>query len=246
MSETGDVGDESKADNRGNIWRSPVLWIMCLAIPALVGGGVWGVRQYFAPILGKSEPELTGLVNPPPPSVDVPVRVPVAQRALGAVAGVAVGNAPPPSQVWRVAGWLGCTVPLDDGSGGMRPCGESTRGGQTISRTSSVVLQSDGNQRRVVSMSTCRWIERDRYVLCDVDGERVTPWTGRGAVTQVVDPVASKSREQSAPVSERSDLAGADARGVSPASRSPAGAPVKAGTVVTVVADSEYASRPWR
>lgn len=51
QSESGDVGDESKADNRGNIWRSPTLWLMATSIPVLVIAGVLGVRSYFAPIL---------------------------------------------------------------------------------------------------------------------------------------------------------------------------------------------------
>ena len=94
-------------------------------------------------------------------------------------------------------------------------------------------------------MADCRWIERDLYVLCDVDGERVTPWTGRGAVTKVVDPEASVQARQSAVSSERSDLRSADARPV-PASVQQASTAHATATVVTVVPDSEYASRPWR
>jgi zona occludens toxin len=242
MSQTGDVGDESKADQRGNIWASPILWLMVLVIPLLIGGGVYGVRQFFAPVLGNAEPQVPPLVNPPPPLPD-PVRVSSAQRAVEAVSGVSVSGQVPYSSVWRVAGWGGCSIPLNDGSGGMRPCGEASSGGVTISRTSTAVLVSEGGSQRVVPMADCRWIEQDRYVLCDIDGERVTPWTGRGAVTQVVDPAAKPAnRVQSAPTSERSDLGGADAHGLPAAQVSSPG--VASG--VTVVADSEYPSRPWR
>lgn len=240
MSQTGEVGDESKADRRGNIWSSPLLWLLVLVIPLLIGGGVYGVRQFFAPVLNKPGPQTAGLVNPPPPSPAESGRPSAALRAVETVSGVSASGQVPYSAVWRVGGWLGCTVPLDDGSGGMRPCGETSSGGQKVSRTSSVVLMSEGGARRIVPMSGCRWIELERYVLCDVDGERVTPWTGRGAVTQVIDPSAKPaSRVQSAPTGERSDPGGADAHGLPSAQASSPGASV------TVVADSEYASRPW-
>lgn len=209
MSQTGDVGDESKADNRGNIWRSPLLWIMVVFIPILVAGGVWGLRVYFAPLLNKDKPPapaaVSGLVNPPPPDSAPQAKRSTATRAVETVTGMASG--PVPSATWRVAGWTGC---FDSSSSlVIKTCGPADlpHGQGTIPRTSSVVLVSAGGGTRIVPMSSCRWIDQGRYVLCDVDGERVTPWTGRGAVTRVVDPEASPAPLSPAEASsERSDL----------------------------------------
>jgi zona occludens toxin len=244
QSETGDVGDESKADNRGNIWRSPALWGLVVAIPVLVLPGVWGVHRFF-------DPEARGLhvqselVNPPPAAAAPVQQVRAsADRVVQAVTGVSVSGAAPMSATWRVAGWLGCSVPVEGDPSRVKPCGASVTGAGSVSRTSSVVL-TDGSSRRIVPMAECRWIERDLYVLCDVDGERVTPWTGRGAVTKVVDPEASAQAQQSAGRSERSDQRPADAGPLSASVQRPS-TPHATATVVTVVPDSEYASRPWR
>lgn len=249
QSETGEVGDESKADRRGNLFASPALWSLFLMVVLCLVGGIWGMVRYFNPVLHKEPVVAQPVVNPAPPGMEYldakpePEASSKATRMAQTVTGQTFGAAPPPSPVWQVVGWLGCTTTTDDGS--IKPCGASQTGSGTISRTSNVVLRSDGRGTRFVPMSACKWIERDRYVLCDIDGERVTPWTGRGAVTQTVDSVASSSSGQSAPARERSDRAGADARDAS-ASASLVGASAQAGTVVTVVPDSEYPSRPWR
>lgn len=247
QSETGDVGDESKADNRGNIWRSPILWIMAVAIPAFVIAGVLGIRSYFAPILGDKAGSTAHLVNPPPPGMSelTQPQATMTERVVYATTG-RVGDSPAVSAVWRVAGWLGCSMPVDGDSSSVKPCGPSVTGSGTISRTSSVVL-SDGVSTRIVSMAACKWIDRDRYVLCDVDGERVTPWTGRGAVTKVVDPEARPvSGRQSTTGSERSDLTAVDAGRVHPAEGTANAGTLAASSGFTVVPDTEYSSRPWR
>lgn len=240
QSQTGEVGDESKADRRGNVFGSPALWSLMLMVTVCLIGGTWGMLQYFKPLIdGPQAVAQPVLVNPPPPEPAQPqARPTVAQRAVEATFDQPADGNLPPSAVWRVAGWLGCSKPLDDG--GIRPCGASETGSGTISRTSSAVLAGDGNQQRFVPISICRWIERDRYLLCDVDGERVTPWTGRGAVTQVVDPVVNpESSGQSAPSSERSDLRGADA------SDQPAtpGTSVQSSSTVTVIEDTSRSPR---
>lgn len=234
QSESGDVGDESKADNRGNIWRSPLLWLMATAVPAFLIAGVLGIRSYFAPILDKPDQQQPAFVNPPPPGMEddfQPVAQP--QGLAGRVVEVSTGVSSEPmgSAVWRVAGWLGCSEPVPGNPSQIQPCGALAVQGGTISRTSSVVL-TDGSTNRIVPMSGCQWIQQGLYVLCDVDGERVTPWTGRGAVTKVVDPKQRPASVQSSAESERSDRPADDVRA--------------SGVSVVVVPDTEYASRPWR
>jgi len=248
QSESGDVGDESKADNRGNIWRSPALWTIALVIPVLVLGGVMGLRSYFAPILGDKPEPVAQLVNPAPPGMpefDQP-KATIAERVVTVTTGQTASGDPLPSPVWSVSGWLGCTVPVDGDPSQVKPCGPSDRGVQSISRSSNVVL-TDGTRTRFVPMSRCRWIDRDRYVLCDIDGERITPWTGRGAVTKVVDSEARPVDSlQSTADGERSDPAAVDARGeLLPSEQQTVGTRAE-GPRVTVVQDNEYPSRPWR
>lgn len=247
QSQTGDVGDETKADNRGNIWRSPALWGLVIAIPVLVVPGIWGVKKFFNPA-SHGVHQQSELVNPPPtapPVVAVEQARGSADRVVQAVTGVSTSGAVPMSGTWRVSGWLGCSLAVDGDPSRVKPCGPSVTGSGTISRTSSVVL-TDGSSTRIVSMASCRWIDRDLYVLCDVDGERVTPWTGRGAVTKVVDPEATAQTSRSAARGERSDPRAADAGSHSVSSSQQLSALPASGTVVTIVPDSEYPSRPWR
>lgn len=220
QSQTGEVGDESKADRRGNVFASPSFWaLMLLVVVSLLGGSI-GLYSYFSPVInGPSKPVQSSLVNPPPPEpVQPQPRASVAERAVKTVVPLPSDGNLPPSAVWRVAGFAGCSV--TDDSGVIRPCGPSVSGSGSLSRTSSVILAGDANQRRIMPLSSCRWIERDLYLLCDVDGERVTPWTGRGAVTQVVDSVATDGGRQSVPESERSDRPGTDAGSQKPAKTS--------------------------
>lgn len=58
MSETGNAGDESTVDQRGNVWKRPGLWAMLVAgLGCLAFGGTWvyGVTKDPAAALGASE-----------------------------------------------------------------------------------------------------------------------------------------------------------------------------------------------
>ena len=46
----------------------------------------------------------------------------------------------------------------------------------------------NGSRYRYVLMSQCNFFEGGIDIYCDIDGERVTPWSGRGAVTTVFQP----------------------------------------------------------
>ncbi|NNN24667.1 zonular occludens toxin domain-containing protein [Pseudomonas nitroreducens] len=230
QSVTGDIGDESKADDRGNKFKSPMLIAVLLGTVYLGYSGITGIFSFFdkqAP----AKPENAELVNPPPATLERKVVQAVQDRQRGGDP-VRSGD----SREWSVGGWLGCTVPTEDGS--VRPCGASVSGSGTISRTSSVILVSGNGARRIVSMSSCRWIDRDRYVECDVDGLRVTPWTG-GQRSGASSPARAVD---SAAVSERSGLTTAAATAPHVQAQRVDRQPM----AVTVVPDTEYPSRPWR
>jgi len=58
-----------------------------------------------------------------------------------------------------------------------------------VSRTARVVLVSTSGLTRIVPLGECRFFTGQMDMYCDIEGERITPWTGRGAVTSVIDPV---------------------------------------------------------
>ncbi|MFS2127440.1 hypothetical protein, partial [Pseudomonas sp. Pseusp97] len=243
MSETGDVGDESKADKRGNAFRSPFVWLAVAGVLYCAVSGVSGLFEYFNPTThegvnqGESEsaaPKPAELVNP------MPVAAPVASSAV--VSTTAKPSGPPVSETWRVAGWLGCTMPAsDDSDATVRPCGASEQGGLKVSRTSGVVLAGPGADRRIVPMETCWWLQRDRYIACSVDGAIANPWSGRSAAAATA---VSMTGSQSSAAGERSDPAALDATRSSSAHAS--ASVDRQPVAVTIVPDSEYSSRPWR
>lgn len=167
QSATGSVGDESKADKRGNVWRSPFI-IFSIAGP-IVGIPliVWWLSGFFLGGFGlvdQVEPEPViddsslGLVNPPPPSFAAPVVV------------APVVNEPPPmkySTVWHVTGYI---VRGDDDPENWLP--------------DLVILKSDIYGLRYEVASGCLLLPDRRSWQCEIDGTIVTPWTGRGDATQ--------------------------------------------------------------
>ncbi|TWH71295.1 zona occludens toxin [Azomonas agilis] len=169
QSQSGAVGDESTADGRASILKSWGLWAL---IGIVVFGGFFGVRgvsQFFSPptvqqpVAAKPKPE-------PPPQAPPPTQAAPMQRAIAEVI-----PKPEPqvtmSAVWRVGGYL-----LRDQS----------------DVTNQVILISDTGRTRIIPFEQCQWINSIQVdVYCDLDGERVTPWSGRGAVTKVIDPVTN-------------------------------------------------------
>lgn len=192
QSATGEVGDETKADGRASLLRSYGLWGLIAIV--LVGGvfGVMGVASFFSSPMAPPQPESRPAVT------EQPRHEPVARvsRAAAAVYDVKP-DGPVMSLSWRVAGYV------TSSTGSWRPPSppeppETTgtywqdyRPHQPVSMTSRVVLVSNSGLSRFVPIGECRFFPGQVDMYCDIDGERVTPWTGRGAVTSVIDPVAS-------------------------------------------------------
>lgn len=192
QSATGDVGDESKADGRASLLRSWGLWGLIGIV--VVGGvvGIAGVRAFFSsPMVPAPEPKAAPTTPAAPP--------PAPSRANRAAATVyAKPEGPVMSLTWRVGGYVMAPTgswrppsdppPADAGvywrkEGNARP----------VSRTARVVLVSTSGLTRIVPLGECRFFTGQMDMYCDIEGERITPWTGRGAVTSVIDPVASVS-----------------------------------------------------
>lgn len=160
---TGLVGDESRADKRATIWRSPLM-IITLVSPLLIGLLVWKMGQFFANGMSFSapepEPQPVVLVEPEVPSLqgvsnpwpeDMAPQSPPAQPAAPAKRGY--------SAVWRVAGH-------------MRRVDPNTKA------MADVVMLTSLSGVRYEPMHNCESISMGVHYQCEVDGDLVTPWSG--------------------------------------------------------------------
>lgn len=188
QSASGEVGDESKADGRASLLRSWGLWGL-VAIMLVCGTfGVIGIRSFFSTPVVEPRKEAAAPVVAEQPKPE-PSR---AARAATAVYTKPEG--PIMSLTWRVGGYVVAPMgswkpPVADEppSDGVYWQTESKR----VSKTARVVLVSTSGLTRVLPISECNFFAGQMDMYCDIDGERVTPWTGRGAVTSVIDPVAT-------------------------------------------------------
>lgn len=173
QSDTGNVGDESKADGRASILKSWGLWGL-IAI-SLVGGlvGVIGVKKFFTP------PEsVTNHVK----QVQAESAIKPASRASQSVYRNVTSKPTGPtlSTLWRVAGYVRAPSKRSATASQML-------GVDHVELTERVALVN-GSRYRYVLMSQCAFFDGGIDIYCDIDGERVTPWTGSGAVTTVFQP----------------------------------------------------------
>ena len=189
---TGEVGDESRADKRSNIWTSKAFIGMLIGSVFMIGGGGYGLywvsqagSRYAAKeaeIRGVSEPAQLALVNPEPTSV-----IPIASSAAIANAPASTQVNPTPSSLWRVSGYIRVSDSPPD-----QPQWPSVAGygvppdePKRLSRfaTDMAVLSSMAGNR-YIPLSDCQpYSDRINY-YCDVDGERVTPWSGQMGMTE--------------------------------------------------------------
>lgn len=226
QSQSGGVGDESKADNRGNALKSSSLLFVLIFVP--VGGFLswYGLTSYFSPHAkpaAKSE-----LVNPMPPGMEIQ---PVVVHAPEPAPALVPSSLPPQSQTWKVVGTIqrsklqgertlfdGYHDPYDQPAEVMADM---------------AILKALGGGLRYVPLTDCTWYSDRINVFCDVDGERITPWTGQGNVNGTIVPLTTVARAGTV-VTERSE--GAAVPAVNRSSQS-------AGVPVTVISDSSRAPR---
>ncbi len=173
QSQTGNVGDESKADSRSSILKSWGLW--ALIITSLIGGivGVMGIKSFFTPKTIESvEPE------PLQPQKQQTSAARASQSVYKNV--VSKPTEPRLSTLWRVAGYV------------RAPSKRSATASQMLGvehvELNERVALVNGSRYRYVEMSQCSFFEGGIDIYCDVDGERITPWSGSGAVTTVFQP----------------------------------------------------------
>lgn len=163
QSATGSVGDESKADGRGNLLKSPFIIFSLVAPIVLIPLLVWYVVGIFSSGFGMADevPDIEtdapalSIVNPEPPASQPSAPV---QMAF-------VNPDPVLSPDWQVVGYLA------RGAGE----GEDSRFGRDF-----VILKSIAGMRKVPT-SDCEILPDGYSWSCMVDGKTATPWTGMAA-----------------------------------------------------------------
>lgn len=187
---TGEVGNESRADKRSNLLRSP--WLIAqfvvpvVAVPFLL----WYVFGLFFGGMGLIEDAeevqpvaQAPLVNPLPPELhprSVQVQ-PVNPEPL-------LPPAPSESPIWRVAGYIKRVkdAPVD------HPAWASSVGYGDVTETEQhhgtmpdvILLASEFNGMRYVVTTDCEQFPDGINWKCNVDGAIATPWSGRGSSSQ--------------------------------------------------------------
>ncbi len=172
QSETGGVGDESTADGRASILKSFGLW--GLIGLALIAGtfGVIGIKNFFTP---SAETQLV--------EVEIePKKTTPASRSAQAVYQNVVSKPTGPvmSTLWRVSGYVRAAS--------KRTAVASEMLGIEHFEPVERVALYNGIRYRFIPFDQCDFLEGGIDVYCDIDGERITPWTGSGAVTTVFQP----------------------------------------------------------
>lgn len=159
QSKTGSIGDESKADGRSSILKSFGLWASLIGAVVLGLFGVIGVIGFFSVPDEPLSPDVPEIE--PKPAIQTKHPSKLANAVVNSVSSVSDSKGLPLSSTWRVAGYVQ---------------------GMGVSR---VVLQSASFGQRFVSLGDCEFYPSGIDVFCDVDGERITPWSGAGAVSTV-------------------------------------------------------------
>lgn len=192
------VGDERAMDKRANVWTSGGMIAILAFVPLGLIGGLWLGYGYVSSKLPaeevvKVEQAPKRLEAPALPPIPQPLAAPAAAPQPQAVPEPESMNVgPQPSPTWRIVGYikrkdadapetaqawaseLGYNVPPDETSGDSRRWKED----QAILRGMAGM--------RTVSLSACKRFPNSVDYYCDLDGERVTPWTGQQGLSETI------------------------------------------------------------
>ena len=171
QSQTGDVGDESTADSRASILKSWGLWLLVGMATLFLLIGFYSLSKFFSTELPEPEPEPIKQ-QPKKPSLQPTAAVSTAYKEV-----LPQPSEPPLSVLWRVGGYV--RLPIKRSS-----VASQLLGVEASNAVERVALISQ-NKTRFISIDDCEFYPNGIDVFCDVEGERVTPWSGSGAITSV-------------------------------------------------------------
>jgi len=170
QSETGDVGDESTADSRASILKSWGLWGLLSIVVFGSIFGIYGITSFFSPKQVEnpviSQPKATEPVKPFKPASNVAAAV-----FSPAVEGLRL------SPLWRVTGYVKAAKKRSKLSSEML--------GLDYVEVNERAVIFNGSRSRFIPLDQCDFFEGGFEIYCDVDGERITSYSGGGAVTTV-------------------------------------------------------------
>lgn len=215
QSETGQVGDESAADTRTNIWRSTALWLALGGGVIALGAGAVAVLSFFTPDVQEqsSDPELTDAQRLAMASqqnlssAPAPTRAPRQEPPPPPPPPSPDPATPPPSTMWRVVGYIGASDHMppspwrrsdQSGSGPdpypQYPVDQSDQSAHaSLAGTQPLVILAGITGLRYVPLSDCQPYADGINYRCDIDGERVTPWSGQLSITSTFERSAGSS-----------------------------------------------------
>lgn len=170
QSQTGDVGDESTADGRASILKSWGLWLLVGMAVVFLLTGVYSLSKFFSTEL--PEPELVKQQS------RKPLQQPAAAIATAYKEVVSTPSEPPLSVLWRVGGYVRVAAVKRSS------LANQLLGVETSKAVERVALLSQ-NKTRFISIDDCDFYPNGIDVFCDIEGERITPWSGSGAITSV-------------------------------------------------------------
>lgn len=206
QSQINTVGDEKVMDKRTSIWRSPGLIAQFTLSPLifLIAAYVlwWTINEQtkspeaeeVAAVELQEEVVLSapppGLVNPAPalPGIPAAVPAPVPAPAPATIAEL------PPSTLWRVAGYIHRSEePADAPWASVAGYGGSPDTSGQLKLRQSLAILSSMTGVRYVPLSDCDPYPDGINYSCDIDGQRVTPWSGNMGLTDTLPGTAASN-----------------------------------------------------
>lgn len=200
QSDTGMVGDETAADGRTNVWKSAFVWLTLGGGPVVGLIGLYFVISFFSSGGESSEPDLSSPLTPEQQAAihsQQNINQPVHDQPMGRPARIVQAELEQPpaaapaqqalSATWRVAGYIGKAADMHGSQGPASPPDplpgypDESLGArhQLNQRQPLVILHGVFGTVRYVLLSECTPYPDRIHWYCDVDGERVTPWSGQ-------------------------------------------------------------------
>jgi zona occludens toxin len=186
-SQTDNVGDESRADKRANIWRSPLIW-GCVLGSLIIGPlAFMKVSSLFSTGFGavdEDKPAEQHVVNPPPTAHSGTVTTVVRETKPVSP------PAPVESLRWRIGGHI-------------------KRKDRDTGKMVDVAMLVDGKFVTYLPLSRCEPVSVGLEYRCMFQGEWVTPWSGpratdvSGAVLSAVPFVGGERSEQAGEMAQQ-------------------------------------------
>jgi zona occludens toxin len=210
QSETTSVGDEKAMDTRFNLWKSGSMITIVLFVLLAIPTGLYLLNDYFS--MADKASAKQGTPRPAGQRLQAPELAPLPANALlqatAAPTISPVSSDPVASPMWRVVGYIK-RKDSDAKTGATQwesRSGYQLEDGQSSAKNwqdSQAILKSLAGMR-TVPLSACKPYANSVHYYCDLDGERVTPWSGQqGLSAQVGDAPLTAAR--TAVSSERSE-----------------------------------------